>query len=390
VAEEWVVKRQEADGSWGGIQPPWVYSLIALQLQGYPIDHPVMCKGLEGLDRFTVQEVGQCWLEACQSPVWDTALAALALLDAGVAADDPLLVRAADWLLERQVTGVAGDWAVRRPGLPAGGWAFEYHNLNYPDTDDTAVVALALRAIRHPETERVADALERAGAWLIGMQSARGGWGAFDAENTQPLCGKIPFCDFGEVIDPPTADVTAHAIEYLATEAKPLAQASLQDGVRWLLSEQEAGGSWFGRWGVNHVYGTWSALCALRAAGLGAEHPGLRRGAEWLIEHQNADGGWGEDCRSYVQPEWIGRGESTASQTAWALLGLQAAGHGDSAAARRGVEWLIATQLDDGGWDEPQFTGTGFPGDFYINYHLYRLVFPVMALGRCVEELHAA
>jgi squalene-hopene/tetraprenyl-beta-curcumene cyclase len=386
AAERWVVRRQEADGSWGGIQPPWVYSLMALQLQGYPLDHPVMRTGLNGLDTFTVQDDGTRWLEACQSPIWDTALAILALRDAGVPADDRALVSAADWLLERQVTGGGGDWARRRPNLRPGAWAFEFHNVNYPDVDDTSVVALALRRVAHPEPDRVGSALKRARDWIIGMESRSGGWGAFDAENTRALCRKLPFCDFGEVIDPPSADVTAHALELLAAEDGEAARVSAASGLSWLLAEQEQDGSWYGRWGVNHVYGTWSALCALAAAGVALEHPRVRAAVAWLKAHQNLDGGWGEDCRSYEDPSWIGRGESTPSQTAWALLGLHAVGEGDSDAAQRGVNWLISAQNPEGTWDEPQYTGTGFPGDFYINYHLYRLVFPVMALGRLLDE----
>jgi squalene-hopene/tetraprenyl-beta-curcumene cyclase len=384
AAERWVVQRQEADGSWGGIQPPWVYSLMALQLQGYPLDHPVMRAGLGGLDAFTVDEGGVVWLEACQSPVWDTALAVLALADAGVERDDPALVHAADWLLGRQITDVAGDWALRRPGLRPGGWAFEYHNLNYPDVDDTTVVALALRAVDHPAPERVERAMRLAGDWTIGMQSDGGGWGAFDADNTRGACAALPFCDFGEVIDPPSADVTAHAVEFLVAEHTPSAQRSAEAGLRWLAGQQERDGSWYGRWGVNHLYGTWSALCALKAAGVRPDDRRMQRAVAWLERHQNPDGGWGEDCRSYVDPGWIGRGASTASQTAWALLALHAAGRAEGEAAGRGIEWLVQTQREDGSWDEPQYTGTGFPGDFYINYHLYRLVFPVMALGRCV------
>ncbi len=386
AAESWIIKRQEADGSWGGIQPPWVYSLIALSLQGYPLDHPLMRAGFAGLDAFTVEGDGMRWLEACQSPVWDTALALLALADAGIDSDDPTLVQAADWLLDRQVTGVVGDWGVRRPRLEPGGWAFEYENANYPDVDDAAVVALALRRVTHPDRGRVEFALRRASDWLIGMQSADGGWGAFDADNTRTLARKLPFCDFGEVIDPPSADVTAHAVEFLAREDDPAARASAGTGLEWLLAEQELDGSWFGRWGVNHVYGTWSAVCALEAAGIGSRDQRMRAAVTWLERHQNADGGWGEDCRSYDDPAWIGRGTSTASQTAWALLALHAAGESRSEAAGKGIEWLCATQRPDGTWDEPQYTGTGFPGDFYINYHLYRLVFPVMALGRCVAE----
>jgi squalene-hopene/tetraprenyl-beta-curcumene cyclase len=389
VAERWVVQRQEADGSWGGIQPPWVYSLMALHLQGYPLEHPVMQAGLDGLDRFTVQDDGMRWLEACQSPVWDTALAALALSDAGVESDDPALVRAGTWLRDRQITEAAGDWAVRRPNVRPGGWPFEYHNLNYPDIDDTPVCALALKRIAHPDRRRVEMAVHRAAEWLVGMQSAGGGWGAFDADNTRTLCRKLPFCDFGEVIDPPSADVTAHAVEFLATDSHPHAQASAATGLRWLLAEQEADGSWFGRWGVNHIYGTWSAVCALTAMDMSSQDPRMQRAVAWLKSHQNSDGGWGEDCRSYDDPAWIGRGDSTASQTGWALIALHAAGEAGSESALQGIEWLVATQRPDGSWDEPQYTGTGFPGDFYINYHLYRLIFPVMALGRCLE-MHAS
>jgi squalene-hopene/tetraprenyl-beta-curcumene cyclase len=359
---------------------------MALQLQGYPLEHPVMRAGLEGLDAFAVDHEGYRWLEACQSPVWDTALAIMALTDAGVERDDPRLVRAADWLLDQQVTDVAGDWAVKRPRLRPGGWAFEYHNLNYPDIDDTAICALALRRIDHPDPQRLELSVQRGIEWMIGMQSGDGGWGAFDADNTRTLVRKLPFCDFGEVIDPPSADVTAHAVEALAREEGLAVRASTSSGSAWLLGRQEADGSWFGRWGVNHLYGTSAALCALAEAGVADDDLRIRRAVNWLTEHQNQDGGWGEDCRSYDDPAWIGRGASTASQTAWALLGLHAAGEAGCDAAVRGIEWLVRTQRPDGGWDEPQYTGTGFPGDFYINYHLYRLIFPVMALGRCLAE----
>jgi squalene-hopene/tetraprenyl-beta-curcumene cyclase len=385
AAERWVVKRQEADGGWGGIQPPWVYSLIALHLQGYPLDHPVIRAGLAGLETFTVHDGETTWLEACQSPVWDTALATVALADAGVDRDDAALVRAADWLLDRQVLDVTGDWGVRRPHVRPGGWPFEYHNVNYPDVDDTPICALALRRVEHPDPERVQRAVRRAVEWLVGMQSRDGGWGAFDADNTRTIVRQLPFCDFGEVIDPPSADVTAHAVELLVQEEGGAARASAERGLRWLWGEQESDGSWFGRWGVNHIYGTWSVLCALNEARVPGHDARVRRAVRWLESHQNPDGGWGEDCRSYDDPAWVGRGESTASQTAWALLALHAAGAAGSDAARRGIDWLVKSQRDDGTWDEPQYTGTGFPGDFYINYHLYRLVFPVMALGRCLE-----
>jgi squalene-hopene/tetraprenyl-beta-curcumene cyclase len=378
-AERWIVRRQEADGSWGGIQPPWVYSLIALTLRGYPLDHPVISKGLEGLERFTVEDGELRRLEACQSPVWDTALSVIALADAGVPAGDPSLVRAADWLLGEEVR-VRGDWAVRRPHLEPGGWSFEYENDNYPDIDDTAEVALALRRVDHPQPERVDAALRRATRWVLGMQCRDGGFAAFDADNTRTFCRDLPFCDFGEVIDPPSADVTAHAIEFLAEQGVAADPRTL-DAVRWLLAEQEQDGSWFGRWGVNYIYGIGAAVPALVAADIDPDGEEIAKAISWLEAHQNEDGGFGEDARSYDDPAWRGRGESTASQTAWALLALHAAGRrGES--VDRAVAWLVANQRPDGTWDEPQFTGTGFPGDFYINYHLYRLVFPLMALGR--------
>ncbi|GDY28680.1 squalene-hopene cyclase [Gandjariella thermophila] len=384
-AERWIVERQEADGCWGGIQPPWVYSILALHLLGYSLDHPVLAKAVSGLDGFTIREQTEDGvvrrLEACQSPVWDTGLALTALLDAGVPADDPALLRAGDWLLGEEIT-IRGDWAVRRPKLAPSGWAFEFANDWYPDTDDTAEIVLALRQLAHPDPGRVRGAVDRAVAWVTGMQSRDGGWGAFDADNTRTLCEKLPFCDFGAVIDPPSADVTAHVVEMLAAEGRAGSEAARR-GVRWLLDHQERDGSWFGRWGANHVYGTGAVVPALVAAGLPRSHAAIRGAVGWLVAHQNRDGGWGEDLRSYDDPQWIGQGESTASQTAWALLALLAAGErGD--AVRRGVAWLVDTQNADGSWDEPQFTGTGFPGDFYINYHLYRLVFPVTALGRFV------
>ncbi|NMH97587.1 squalene--hopene cyclase [Pseudonocardia acidicola] len=382
-AAEWILARQEADGSWGGIQPPWVYSLLALHLLGYPLDHPAVRAGLDGLDRFLVREHtadGRVRrLEACQSPVWDTCLAVTALLDAGAAPDDPDLLRAADWMLQEEIR-VRGDWAVRRPHLAPGGWAFEFDNDGYPDIDDTAEVVLALRRLEHPQPERLRGAVDRAVAWNVGMQSRDGGWGAFDADNTRELITKLPFCDFGAVIDPPSADVTAHVVEMLAAEGLADSRACRR-GVAWLLDAQEDDGSWFGRWGANHVYGTGGVVPALVSAGIPASAPAIRAAVRWLERHQNPDGGWGEDIRSYTDPAWIGRGTSTASQTAWALLALLAAGE-RSKAVDRGVAWLTETQNPDGSWDEPEFTGTGFPGAFYIRYHLYRMVFPVSALGR--------
>ena len=404
---DWIIARQEQDGCWGGIQPPWVYSLIALHLLGYGLNHPVIKRGLAGLDRFTIYEDSPDGpvrrLEACQSPVWDTVLAVVALADAGLPPEHPALTRAADWLLDEEIPG-PGDWQVRRPWLEPGGWAFEFDNDGYPDIDDTAEAVLALRrtaqgrpAERRPASGQAASgqaapgqaapggpprhpAIGRGLRWITGMQSADGGWGAFDADNTSTLVTKLPFCDFGAVVDPPSADVTAHVVEALAAEGLAGSRAARR-GVVWLLRSQEKDGSWFGRWGANYVYGTGAVVPALVAAGVPPSKPVIRRAIRWLETHQNPDGGWGEDMRSYDDPQLAGHGTSTASQTAWALLALLAAGP-PGPAAEAGIRWLAGHQRADGTWDEPQYTGTGFPGDFYINYHLYRLVFPVSALGR--------
>ncbi|MFE4681407.1 squalene--hopene cyclase [Streptomyces sp. NPDC056721] len=383
-AARWIIERQENDGCWGGIQPPAVYSVIALHLLGYDLEHPVMKAGLESLDRFAVwREDGARMIEACQSPVWDTCLAVIALADAGLPSDHPRLVKAADWMLREQIDR-PGDWSVRRPQLASGGWAFEFHNDNYPDIDDTAEVVLALRRVRHPDTARMEKAIERGVRWNLGMQSRNGAWAAFDVDNTSPFPNRLPFCDFGEVIDPPSADVTGHVVEMLAVEGMSH-DPRTRRGIEWLLAEQEPNGAWFGRWGVNYVYGTGSVLPALTAAGLPPSHPAVRRAVAWLESVQNDDGGWGEDLRSYRYEDWKGHGVSTASQTGWAMMALLSAGERDSKAVERGAAWLTETQLEDGTWDEPYFTGTGFPWDFSINYHLYRHVFPLTALGRYVH-----
>jgi len=379
-AEQWIRDRQEADGSWGGIQPPWVWGIVALAALGHGFDDPALRKAVDGWQGFMVEDGDRLRPEACQSPVWDTGLAVLALRACGVPADHPQLKAAGAYLLGEEVT-VKGDWAIRVPGLAPGGWAFEYENDLYPDVDDAAVIALALRVLG------IGDAAVGRGLdWLVGMQSKRGGWGAFDVDNQAMWLYRIPFCDFGKVTDEPSADVTAHALETLGHEQGY--DGAIERGLRFLLDEQEADGSWFGRWGVNHLYGTGAALPALEACGVPADHPSVRRAVGWLDSVQQAHGGFGEDIRSYADPIWRGRASfATPSQTAWALTGYVAAGNAEVTSARRAADYLCHVQRDDGDWDEQHFTGTGFPLDFMIRYHLYRISFPLLALGRMRERL---
>jgi squalene-hopene/tetraprenyl-beta-curcumene cyclase len=380
-AERWIRAHQEADGSWGGIQPPWVWGIIALSALGYGREDETLRRAIDGWAGFMVEDGDRLRPEACQSPVWDTALAVLALRACGIPADHPQLARAGEYLLREEVT-VEGDWAVRVPGLAPGGWAFEYENDNYPDIDDAAVVPLALRALGIGD-----DAVRRGLDWVAGMQSKGGGWGAFDVDSSAMWLYRIPFCDFGKVTDEPSADVTAHALEALAPEGY---ERTVGSGLRWLLAEQEPDGSWFGRWGVNHLYGTGAALPALEACGIGRDHPAVRRALAWLDSVQQPSGGFGEDIRSYSDPSFRGRaGFATPSQTAWALIGHVAAGNAEEHGARRAADYLCAVQRPDGDWDEEHFTGTGFPLDFMIRYHLYRITFPLLALGRLRERLSA-
>jgi squalene-hopene/tetraprenyl-beta-curcumene cyclase len=380
VAERWVRERQEADGSWGGIQPPWVWSLIMLAALGHGPEDETFARGLAGWERFLVRDGDRLRPEACQSPVWDTALAVLALRAAGIPADDPRLQAAGTWLLDEEVT-VRGDWSIRRPRLAPGGWAFEFDNDLYPDVDDTAVVVLALRELG------IGDAAVRRGLdWMVGMQSRSGGWGAFDVDNEALWLYKLPICDFGKVTDEPSVDVTAHALEALGHEKG--FDSALASGLDWLLAEQERDGSWFGRWGVNHLYGTGAAVPALEACGITSDHPAVKAGLGWLDSVQQPSGAFGEDIRSYSDEAQRGRGAATPSQTAWALLAYVSGGGSRGLSARRAAEYLCEFQRPDGDWDEQHYTGTGFPLDFMIRYHLYRLTFPVLALGRLRERLN--
>jgi squalene-hopene/tetraprenyl-beta-curcumene cyclase len=379
AAEVWVRERQEADGGWGGIQPPWVWSMIMLASLGHGFEDAQLRRAVEGWGGFMIEEGDRLRPEACQSPVWDTALAALALRACGLPQDHPQLVKAGEWLLGEEITG-RGDWSVRVPGLQPGGWAFEFANDLYPDVDDAAVVLLALR-----ELGQGAGAIARAQRWIAGMQSSNGGWGAFDVDSTGDWLYRIPFCDFGAVIDPPSEDVTAHALEALTWSGGY--EDTVARGLDYLLREQRSDGSWWGRWGVNHVYGTGAAVPALEACGVAPDDPAIRRAVRWLESVQDRSGGFGEDIRSYHGVDWRGRGAATASQTAWGVLAYVAAGEARGGAARRAADFLCGSQMGNGDWREDHYTGTGFPTDFMIRYHLYRLHFPLLALGRLRERL---
>ena len=380
---KWVIERQEADGSWGGIQPPWVYSLIALDLMGYSLDHPVMRKGIEGMRRFTIDDAHGWRFLACMSPVWDTAWAVRALALAGFEPSHPAMRRAIGWLVREQIPDDApGDWRMKCSEKRGNGWAFEFDNDAYPDIDDTTIVVLAL--LEGGERDNVASAVERARRWTLAMDSRNGAFGAFDRDNDRELLYKMPFSDFGAMIDPPTEDVTAHVLEMLAALGYDTTDRYVARGLEYLRKTQKPWGSWYGRWGVNHVYGTWCVISALTALRAGDDM--VARAADWLISVQNEDGGWGETCHSYADETFAGIGRSTPSQTAWAVLALQLAGRAQHPAVERGLTYLCERQRYDGTWDEPECTGTGFPGDFYINYHLYRHLFPMMALAVAARQ----
>ena len=407
-AVDWILEHQEANGGWAGIQPAWVYSLIALDVMGFKPGHEVIEKGFKGLDDHVLEDEETFFLQGCISPVWDTCLAQIALLDSGVAPENPLVQKSARWLLDRQIL-VPGDWQVRARNVEPGGWAFEFDNDCYPDIDDTAEVIIALDMVRlDPEEEpRRREAIQRGVNWVLALQSDNGGWGAFDKNNNRTYISRLPFSDFGEVLDPSSADVTAHILEMLGRLGYSLDFPPARRAYEYIRLEQEEDGSWFGRWGVNHIYGVSAVLTGLAEIGEDMGQPYIRRAVEWLLAHQNEDGGWGESCGSYVDTALRGLGPSTASQTAWAILALIAVGDLDCAGIERGVEYLMRTQKADGSWDEPYFTGTGFPGyrqgerpkqmpkpgefgfqgldmpgGFMINYHLYRNYWPLMALGR--------
>ena len=381
IAEQWILEHQESSGDWGGIQPAMLNSILALHCLGYANDHPAVVSGLEALANFCVEDDDKLVLQSCVSPVWDTALVLVAMQEAGVPTDHPSLVKAAQWLLDREVR-IKGDWRIKSPELEPGGWAFEFLNDWYPDVDDSGFVMLSIKDISVRDKKKKDLAIKRGINWCLGMQSANGGWGAFDKDNTKYLLNKIPFADLEALIDPPTADLTGRMLELMGAFDYPKDHAAAVRALEFLKTEQEPEGPWWGRWGVNYIYGTWSVLGGLEAIGEDMSQPYIKKAVNWLKSKQNLDGGWGEVCDSYEDRSLMGCGPSTASQTSWAILSLFSAGEVDSKAVSRGIDYLISTQKQDGTWDEDAFTGTGFPKFFMIKYHIYRNCFPLTALGR--------
>lgn len=378
-AVAFVKERLNGEDGLGGIFPAMANSLMMFDTLGYPRDHPDYVTARRAIDKLLVFRDGMGYCQPCLSPVWDTGLAVHALMEAGASPDEPAVADACRWLVERQILDVKGDWTCNRGHVRPGGWAFQYRNDYYPDVDDTAVVAMALH---RADPEKYREPIARAVEWVLGMQGRNGGWGAFDADNEYYFLQHIPFADHGALLDPPTADVTARCVGMLAQVGLGRDHPAVARGLDYLRRQQEPDGSWFGRWGTNYIYGTWSALNAFNAAGEDMSAPHVRKAVEWLKSRQREDGGWGEDCATY----WSHRkGEvkaSTPSQTAWAVLGLMAAGEVDSDAVRRGVEYLMTAPREGGKWHERYYNAVGFPRVFYLSYHGYSAYFPLWALAR--------
>ncbi len=379
-ADQWMRERFQGCEGLGAIFPAMMNAIIALDCLGYKRRDPVMDEALRAFYRFEIEEGDTLRLQPCLSPVWDTAIALYAAIEAGLPADSPAAVRATDWLLDVQTTR-QGEWKTKRPNTEPGGWYFEFKNEDYPDTDDTAMVLLALSKARASNARRLERAIERGLKWTLSMQGSDGGFAAFDVDNNHAIYCHAPFADHNAMLDPSCPDLTGRVLEAMAQYGYRKGTPQADRAIRFLQQQQEPEGCWFGRWGVNYIYGTCFALRGLRAAGEDPREAHVIRAGEWLRSIQNPDGGWGETCESYDNPDLKGQGPSTASQTAWALLGLFAAGDFNSEPVRRGIEYLLNTQTAQGTWEEPYFTGTGFPRVFYLRYHLYRHYFPLLALA---------
>ena len=380
---DFVRERLNGEDGLGAIYPAMANSVMMFDVLGYAEDHPARAIARKSVEKLLVIKEDEAYCQPCVSPVWDTALAAHAMLETGEPEAEAMAEKALAWLKPLQVLDVEGDWAETRPGVRPGGWAFQYRNDHYPDLDDTAVVVMAMDRARRGAVSGYDQGIDRGIEWTVGLQSKNGGWGAFDADNSFTYLNNIPFADHGALLDPPTTDVSARCVSMLAQTGEASDSERMKAALAYLRDEQEEDGSWFGRWGVNYIYGTWSALCALNAAGVDASDPMVAKAICWLHEIQNADGGWGESCDSYsLDYKGYEPAPSTASQTAWALLGLMAAGEVDSDAVTRGIEWLSRRQEADGLWGQEHYTGGGFPRVFYLRYHGYPKYFPLWAMAR--------
>ncbi len=404
-AEAWMLERLEMSDGLGAIYPAMMNAIIALRCLGYSDDDPQVIRARDEFEKLGIEEPAggnhpeaTFRMQPCMSPVWDTAYAMYALGQAGVARTDARMVKAADWMLSKEVRHL-GDWAVKVPRTQPGGWYFEFNNEFYPDTDDTAQVLLALSCVENPRERYQHEVAQRAIDWLFAMQCGNGGWASFDKDNTKMIFQYIPFADHNAMLDPPTVDITGRMLEMLSTYGYTRADKRVERAVQFILREQEPDGSWFGRWGVNYIYGTFLALRGLEAVGMDHNEPQIQQAAEWVRMIQNADGGWGESCLSYDDPVTRGVGPSTPSQTAWALLALLAAGDTRSDSVAKGVRWLLERQKETGEWDESTgsgvtrqalYTGTGFPRVFYLAYHMYRNYFPLLALTTYRRAMEAA
>ncbi|PYM54688.1 MAG: squalene--hopene cyclase [Candidatus Rokuibacteriota bacterium] len=380
AALRWLEERLAVPGGLGGIFPAMTNAVLALRTLGYPEDHPLIRGQIKEIENLGVETTDSLHYAPCVSPVWDTSLAANALIESGLAPDHPQLVRAGEWMMDKQIT-VPGDWQVKRPDVPPGGWPFQYHNDFYPDLDDSAMVMMALAKIQGLDPERKARCMERGLAWFVGMQGSDGGWASFDADNSRLVFNNIPFADHGALLDPSTEDLTGRGLELLGTLGHGPDHPAAQRALGFIRKTQHETGAWYGRWGVNYIYGTWSVLRGLGAIGEDCSADYVQRAIAWIEQRQNDDGGWGETLASYEDETLAGRGESIPSQTAWALLGLFAAGRTEGKAVEQGIRYLIDTQTADGSWEDPLWNGTGFPRVFYLKYHLYAKYFPLWALG---------
>jgi squalene-hopene/tetraprenyl-beta-curcumene cyclase len=394
-AERWMLERFEKSDGLGAIYPGILNSIVALRCLGYSTDDPQVIRALSEFEKLGIDEPGIAdhseptfRMQPCMSPVWDTALALFALGESGVSKNDPRMLKAADWILSKEVRN-KGDWAVKVPNVAPGGWYFEFNNEFYPDVDDSAMVLLGLDKVENPRERYQHEVSQRAIDWIFAMQCKNGGWASFDKDNTRMVFQNIPFADHNAMLDPPTVDITGRVLEMLAAYGITGDDKRVKKAIKFILSEQEPDGSWFGRWGVNYIYGTMLVLRGLQAMGVDHHEPYVQQGAEWLRMVQNSDGGWGETCGSYDDPTTRGIGPSTPSQTAWAIMGLLAAGDTRSESVQRGILYLLETQRPDGHWNEDQYTGTGFPRVFYLAYHLYRDYFPLIALSTYARDFSA-